>query len=191
VQQLRRLAKPESWHRGFADALAAYLEGYFAEVEPTVQRERLAREVAENALWQEILLAMRDARGLNQVDIGKQIAARAPGVASSKSAISIALEDLRVRELVEHVPGKTDRRERIHSLTMRGRELLAEPAVSSITMKTTFDRANAGSIGDDGEVSPSRVPRTEPIPAESEVGTERGDSPRARRLRSEPSPAGR
>jgi hypothetical protein len=64
VQQLRRLSKPESWHRGFADALAAYLEGYFAEVEPTVPRERLAREVAENALSEQVCVVRLVGRAL-------------------------------------------------------------------------------------------------------------------------------
>jgi hypothetical protein len=150
ARQLRRASEPGSWHRGFADSLTAYLDGYFAEVEPAMQREQLAREVADHALWREILYALRDDRALNQVAIGEQVGAHASGVASSKSAISVALEDLRVRELVEYVPGEADRRERIHSLTMRGRELLADPVVASALMAAVRGDIRAHSTMDDG-----------------------------------------
>ena len=66
---------------------------------------------------------------MSQLAVGRRIRERAPGVASSKSAISTAFEDLRVRELVEYVPGEVDRRKRIHSLTARGLELVADPTV--------------------------------------------------------------
>jgi hypothetical protein len=205
ARQLRRLSEPGSWHRGFADSLTAYLDGYFAEFEPTLQREKLVREVASHALWREILYTLRDDRALNQVAIGELIEARAPGVACSKSAISIALEDLRARELVEYVPGKTDRRERIHSLTMRGRELLSEPAMSSAMAHET----SAGSIVDGSDTPPLQHPQdvvdtkierskrrapTQSLPAEaggSEATPSEGDRPRRRKLPSAPPAAGR
>jgi hypothetical protein len=198
ARQLRRVAEPGSWHRGFADSLTAYLDGFFAELEPTIQREKLAREVAEQALWRAILHTLRDGRSLNQGAIREWIAMHTAGVATSKSAISIALEDLRVRELVEYVPGATDRRERIHSLTMRGRELLGEPTVAAAIARAFPDHAmadraaeataaGARSADGSGEIEPPRrrAP-TQPIAADSDGGAAPGDSPRARRVSSDP-----
>ena len=207
ARQLRRLSNPGSWHRGFADGLTAYLDGYFAEHAPAVQREKLAREVAGHELWREILYALRGDRALSQVAIGERVGERAPGVASSKPVISVALEDLRVRELVEYVPGKADRRERIHSLTMRGRELLAEPIVSSAVMSAVSDHASISSMATDSGASPAqrspqttdtkspRLKRRAPLQAFQNANAGRasprkGDRPRKRRLPSEPPPAG-
>lgn len=181
ARQLRQASEPGSWHRGFADSLTAYLDGYFAEVEPAKQREQLAREVAECPLWREILYALRDDPALNQVAIRERVGAHAPGVASSKSAISVALEDLRVRELVEYVPGEVDRRERIHSLTLRGRELLADPVLASALTHTVRDDTRAhstmGSSVSAGQRSPgspatsSQRPRQAPTQASPEGDT--------------------
>lgn len=199
ARQLRRLSEPGSWHRGFADGLTAYVDGYLAELEPAVQREKLAREIASHALWREILYTLRDDRALNQVAIGERVAARAPGVASSKSAISIALEDLRVRELVEYEPGKVDRRERIHSLTLRGRELLSEPVLSS----AMAHEASAGTIVEGSGTPPlqrppdvadrkrERAKRRAAGRGGSGTARRKGDRPRKRRLSGEPSAAGR
>lgn len=185
AQQLRRRAKPTSWHRGFAEALAAYLEGYFAEVEPAAQREKLAREVAENALWREILYALRETRGLNQGDIGRQIAASTPGVASSKASISNALDDLRIRELVEYVPGKPDRREKIHSLTLRGRELLEEPVISAARTQTESGDTGAGSTAADSILATEDNAQTRSV-GDSEMDPERSQPSTTQRLPSEP-----
>jgi hypothetical protein len=205
ARQLRRLSDPGSWHRGFADGLTAYLDGYLAEHEPALQREALAREVAGHELWREILHALRDDRALSQVAIGERVGERAPGVASSKPVISVALEDLRVRELVEYIPGKTDRRERIHSLTMRGRELLSEPIVSSALVKPVSDDASIDSMAAGTHPSPAqrsaqttdtkgpslkrRAPPQSFRTTAGRSSPRKGDRPRKRRLSSE-SPAG-
>lgn len=130
LRRLRREVATSSWHAAFAETLITALDAYFGNIEMTLRLEQLAREVNAAPLWREIVLVLRDHGEINQEAIRAAITERNAGLAASKPTISVALEDLRVRELVEHVPGE-DRRERIHSLTRRGQSVCQKlgPAV--------------------------------------------------------------
>ncbi|MBK9034631.1 MAG: hypothetical protein IPL61_25760 [Myxococcales bacterium] len=129
LRALRRNAADASSLRGFLIALTTSLDGYFATIEAVTRVESLADEVKEMPTWQTILARLA-AGPVNQVELG-----HAQAEPRAKSTISIALEDLRQRELVEHVPSAS-RRERIHSLTRLGRavveaaQLEVSPAVA-------------------------------------------------------------
>jgi len=166
IQRLRRVAAPGSELRGFADAVAAYLDSYFATLEPTQRLESLAREVEDQPLWREILASLQGDRELNQVSIAIAITARAAEVPTSKTAISLALEDLRDRELVEYVPSRV-RRERVHALTRRGQELCAKLSLTSgsAPMPEPLTTGSAGSMTEQGpseRIRPTRVKGSAP-----------------------------
>lgn len=122
MQRLWRTAPADSWLRGFVEGACRCLDGYFASIEPTERMEQLAREVDEEPLWREILLTLWNHQELNQVGIGTALAKRPVQIPKSKTAISIALDCLRERELVEYMPTPV-RRERVHALTRRGQDL--------------------------------------------------------------------
>lgn len=168
LRKLRRAAAPGSWHRGFADAVTAYLDGYFATVESAQRLESLAREVEAQPLWREILATLQGDRELNQVSIGSALTARAAEVPTSKTAISLALEDLRDRELVEYVPSEA-RRERVHALTRRGRALCASlslaPGAAMMKKPAPAKRAAAAP-----KSAPAASAGTRKVPARSPAG---------------------
>lgn len=152
LRRLRRDVTAGSWHAGFAETLITALDAYFGNIEITLRLEQLAREVNATPLWREVVLVLRDHAELNQEAIRAAITERDAGLATSKATISVALEDLRVRELVEHVPGQ-DRRERVHSLTRRGQSVChrlgpaARPASVTVPARQKITGPHASPTG--------------------------------------------
>lgn len=119
LRSVLRAAEPGTFVANIAETMVAFLDGYFASIEETVRQERLVREIAAIPLWHHIVHALSAHGELNQSALREEIARHDSTVASSKSAISVALDELRVREVVETIPGE-DRRERLHSLSFDG-----------------------------------------------------------------------
>lgn len=153
LRALRRSTADASGLRGFLIALTTSLDGYFATIEEVTRVESLADEVKEMPTWQTILARLA-AGPVNQVDLGQALAEP-----RAKSTISIALEDLRQRELVEHVPSAS-RRERIHSLTRLGRAVVeaAQLEVGHVVAENTASSASAPSVTEPAAQPKARRP---------------------------------
>lgn len=152
LRALRRNAAEASSLRGYLIALTTSLDGYFATIEAVTRVERLADEVREMPTWQ-IILARLAAGPVNQVELGHALAEP-----RAKSTISIALEDLRQRELVEHVPSAS-RRERIHSLTRLGRAVVEAAQLEVLLAAASSAAANATTSGALGPAAPAKGKR--------------------------------
>ena len=92
MQRLWRSAPPSSWLRGAIEGICRCLDGYFASIESAERLEKLAREIEDEPLWREILHTLQINSELNQVGIAKALEKRSVQVATSKTAITIALD---------------------------------------------------------------------------------------------------
>lgn len=80
--------------------------------------EALVRELDQHPLWRQLLGCLATGAA-NQETMRIALDDK-----MSKGTVSVALEELRLRELIEYLPS-LDRRQRIHDLIARGREVVA------------------------------------------------------------------
>ena len=113
---------PESRIRVLADVVAGMLESYFATLEPIQRLERLSVEVRANTLWLQILDALDCSGEWRQADIIDQVTDPVFRQ-GAKQQLYLALEDLRVRELVDCLYSDPDPEKMVYSLSRLGDEV--------------------------------------------------------------------
>lgn len=113
---------PESRIRVLADVIAGMLESYFATLEPIQRLERLSVVVGANTLWLQILNALDRSGEWRQADIIGQVT-ELVSKEGAKQRLYLALEDLRVRELVDCLYSDPDPEKMVYSLSRLGDEV--------------------------------------------------------------------
>ncbi len=112
-------------------AIVTMLDSYFAARERIERLEKLAQGLEGQPLWREIL-HMLASKGESALEaICAKVATSAAETAPSSAETVLALEDLRIRDIVELVPSAKEEAN-LYALTRLGRELCAACKIGAV-----------------------------------------------------------